>query len=260
VKSTWGLVLLVYLSLGCTASEQVQTTETLEPHLEVEAVITAVPHTTIPLLTTLPPVKNTLPPITSQPITPINVNPANLVLIPEDFGNITRYFVIDSDYRNLEIAREYGWSERSIESFIESGWIDNYYVKYSVSLSGSTSSEKIWLVSNEVNRFPEKNDIGKMMDFLENVTQSNWEGNDTTLEGKNYGDRIIYSSWFDPFHGPGYGVHVQVENYIFTISINSQEISDLSLPNLYPYIEIMINRITSKAEVQPPQLDDYWEE
>ncbi len=185
----------------------------------------------------------------------IDVNPASKVLVLGDIENYQFYDVVQSRYYDLELLKEAGMSIETYQGFKEWGFIDSYAVSYAENID-RTRDEGIELkirgVQNSIGRFDSKESLRKRMDFVEEGINASFlvQGR---LSGKNFGDKTLYADGFPILGGlKSYWAHVQVENFYIELYLEFNEEGELS--DMYPYIETLVNRVTSDQIVQPPPI------
>lgn len=173
----------------------------------------------------------------------LDIDPVNKVLIPSDISDLKYCDVVTSEYKNLDIMLEEGISKNEYDSLRAAGYIEGYEVEYELKRE-SNGRESRDVIKNTISKYDVKGTLFRRMNDLEEIYRSN---NMEVLTGKEFGDRVIYTKV-----SMGYIAHVQVENIEIYLEIFREEGEGGELSDLYPYIELLINRLTSDEEVQPP--------
>jgi len=173
----------------------------------------------------------------------LDIDPADKVLIPSDISDLKYCDVVTSEYKNLDIMLEEGISKNEYDSLKASGYIEGYEVEYEVKRE-SNGRESRDAIKNTISKYEAKGTLFRRMDDLEEIYKSN---NMEVLTGREFGDRAMYIRV-----GRGHKAHVQVENIEIYFEIFREEGEEGKLSDLYPYIWLLITRLTSDEEVQPP--------
>ena len=175
-----------------------------------------------------------------------DINPANKVLVPSDIPDLKYHDVVISEYKTLDTLLEEGISKNEYDSLRVAGYIEGYEVEYEVKRE-IDSIESFDVIKNTIAKYEIKRTLFRRMDDLEEIYKSN-----NMIEiptGRGFGDKVIYAKV-----GRGYKAHVQVENIEIYLEISKEGDDEGELSDLYPYIELLINRLKSDEEVQPPEV------
>jgi len=256
-----GMLLLFIASTGCTDSgsqsgvSEVKTVEksvvekTTTPSATTKPVSTQAPTTSPPSTTTPLPEKSALETIiekAEEAVTSkiIDTNPKYKVLAPSDIGNSQFYDVTESIYETLDDKVERGMKKESYDILKESEFIESYKVKYTLNDENLSNSISIWEIEVVLNRYKDKGGAQNHLEYAEDYYNS--EETFEPMIGKEFGDKVVYAT--TTFIKINTAI-VQVENFLIYFSTTGGELSDM-----YPYIEILVNRLTSDEEVQPPEV------
>lgn len=231
------LGLLLILSIGCVGESQQSTSKITSP----------------------PPEKSNLE--GGSPSKTFDTNPKYKVLIPGDIEDFQYFEVITSEYDNLKIALEEDISKEEYRSLKESGFLESYEVDYRLSTEGEeiwendTRSFKIITFSNIMSRYKDKESLDKRLDYFESEVEKSEDV--TIMAGKEFGDQALYQA--ENFSWSGYTIDefradVLIENYKINLHITGERSAGIELSDLYPYLEILINRVKSDEEVRPPEV------
>ncbi len=276
-----GLVLLVLISAGCTSllepsykircstGEKVSdpslcpevTTATTTP-----STTTTTPATTIPALTTSAPevtetstttptpittAPTTTAPTTQPPETVRTTNPQHYALTLADVGS--DYLVGESKYDNFEAMLDEGMmGEEDRNHMKDWGFIESYYVSYGTETEG---------ITNMVSRHGSREGARKRLDYLRDMHSNREDFSEMisveSVPGREFGDNSFYVIQILKFMGSGTDVYPKMisldfikDNYHANIVINDMA-GEVTISDLYPYAEILENRITNDEHIVP---------
>ena len=150
--------------------------------------------------------------------------PGNLVLNKAAYSDI-KGKVGSPDY---ELLSQYNYTE----SF--SCW---YY-----------NEERTPSILNAVIRFSDRASAGNMITYTRDQVIAG-EGNykdATILEGEDYGESSVYFFYNGTL--PYYTAEIQAANYVIRLSLFG---SDVELADLYPYLEVLVKRVSDDDRIIP---------